>query len=203
MADARRAARGLAALGGARSDSGDERSWAKMAAVEGPAGDGEPWQSWLPNHAVFLRLREGLKSQSPAEAEKPACSPSPSPPPLTRNLVLGLGGELFLWDADDSSFLVVRLRGLGGAGEEPSLSQYQVRPSAGAARARGRRCEPSPGFGLWRPPFADPFPRQRLADADAVGATPAPGARAEGSGVRPPGGPATRLSGGRGAAGWL
>ncbi|XP_042821940.1 nuclear pore complex protein Nup88 isoform X4 [Panthera tigris] len=99
-----------------------------MAAAEGPAGDGEPWQSWLPNHAVFLRLREGLKSQSqsPAEAEKPTCSPSPSSPPLlTRNLVLGLGGELFLWDADDSSFLVVRLRGLGGAGEEPSLSQYQ------------------------------------------------------------------------------
>ncbi|XP_047688174.1 nuclear pore complex protein Nup88 isoform X1 [Prionailurus viverrinus] len=99
-----------------------------MAAAEGPAGDGEPWQSWLPNHAVFLRLREGLKSQSqsPAEAEKPTCSPSPSSPPLlTRNLVLGLGGELFLWDADDSSFLVVRLRGLGGGGEEPSLSQYQ------------------------------------------------------------------------------
>ncbi|XP_049493141.1 nuclear pore complex protein Nup88 isoform X3 [Panthera uncia] len=99
-----------------------------MAAAEGPAGDGEPWQSWLPNHAVFLRLREGLKSQSqsPAEAEKPTCSPSPSSPPLlTRNLVLGLGGELFLWDADDSSFLVVRLRGFGGAGEEPSLSQYQ------------------------------------------------------------------------------
>lgn len=128
-----------------------------MAAAEGPAGDGEPWQSWLPNHAVFLRLREGLKSQSqsqsPAEAEKPTCSPSPSSPPLlTRNLVLGLGGELFLWDADDSSFLVVRLRGLGGGGEEPSLSQYQVRPSAGACPGFGSpahagrcadRCKPS------------------------------------------------------------
>ncbi|XP_029784318.1 nuclear pore complex protein Nup88 [Suricata suricatta] len=96
-----------------------------MASAEGVAGGGEPWQTWLPNHAVFLRLREGLKSQSPAEAEKPACSPSPSSPPLTRNLVLGLGGELFLWDGDDSSFLVVRLRGVGGAGEEPGLSQYQ------------------------------------------------------------------------------
>ncbi|XP_021550320.1 nuclear pore complex protein Nup88 isoform X2 [Neomonachus schauinslandi] len=96
-----------------------------MAAAESPAGDGEPWQSWLPNHVVFLRLREGLKNQSPAEAEKPASSSPPSSPPLTRNLVLGLGAELFLWDGDGSSFLAVRLRGLGGAGEEPSLSQYQ------------------------------------------------------------------------------
>lgn len=104
-----------------------------MAAAEGPGGDGELWQSWLPNHVVFSRLREGLKNQSPAEAEKPASSslpssPPPPPPLLTRNLVLGLGGELFLWDADGSSFLVVRLRGLSGAGEESSLSQYQVRP---------------------------------------------------------------------------
>nr|XP_031530777.1 nuclear pore complex protein Nup88 [Vicugna pacos] len=102
-----------------------------MAAAEGLAGDGELWQTWLPNHAVFLRLREGLKNQSPAEAEKPASSslPSSSPPlppqSLTRNLVLGLGGELFLWDGEGSSFLVVRLRGLSCASEEPSLSQYQ------------------------------------------------------------------------------
>lgn len=105
-----------------------------MAAAEGPTGDGEPWQSWLPNHVVFLRLREGLKTHGPAEAEKPASSPSPSsPPPLTRNLVLGLGGDLFLWDGDGSAFLVVRLRGLGGAGDEPSLSQYQVGPHRGPA----------------------------------------------------------------------
>ncbi|XP_066118935.1 nuclear pore complex protein Nup88 isoform X1 [Saccopteryx bilineata] len=101
-----------------------------MSAAEGFSGDGELWQTWLPNHAVFLRLREGLKDQSPAEAEKPASSLSPSSPPLppqllTRNLVLGLGGELFLWDSEDSTFLVVCLRGLSGAGEEPSLSQYQ------------------------------------------------------------------------------
>ncbi|XP_015424709.1 PREDICTED: nuclear pore complex protein Nup88 isoform X1 [Myotis davidii] len=104
-----------------------------MATAEGSSGDGELWQTWLPNHVVFLRLREGLKNQSPAEAEKPASSslsssPPPLPPPpqlLTRNLVLGLGGELFLWDGEGSSFLVVRLRGLGSAGEEPSLSQYQ------------------------------------------------------------------------------
>lgn len=114
-----------------------------MAAIEGLAGDRDRWQTWLPNHVVFLRLREGLKNQSPAEAEKPAPSSLPSSPPLspqllTRNLVLGLDGELYLWDGEGSSFLVVRLRGLGGAGEEPSLSQYQVRrahlgndPSAG------------------------------------------------------------------------
>ncbi|KAI5280897.1 Nuclear Pore Complex Protein Nup88 [Manis pentadactyla] len=101
-----------------------------MAAIEGLAGDRDLWQTWLPNHVVFLRLREGLKNQSPAEAEKPApsslpSSPSLSPQSLTRNLVLGLDGELYLWDGEGSSFLVVRLRGLGGAGEEPSLSQYQ------------------------------------------------------------------------------
>ncbi|XP_029069092.1 nuclear pore complex protein Nup88 isoform X2 [Monodon monoceros] len=99
-----------------------------MAAAEGVAGDGELWQAWLPDHAVFLRLREGRKNQS--AAEKPASSSLPSPPPLpphllTRNLVLGLGGELFLWDGEGSSFLVVRLRDPSGAGEESSLSQYQ------------------------------------------------------------------------------
>ncbi|XP_030655913.1 nuclear pore complex protein Nup88 isoform X3 [Nomascus leucogenys] len=101
-----------------------------MAAAEGPVSDGELWQTWLPNHVVFLRLREGLKNQSPAEAEKPTSSSLPSSPPpqlLTRNVVFGLGGELFLWDGEDSSFLVVRLRGPsgGGGGEEPALSQYQ------------------------------------------------------------------------------
>uniref|UniRef100_A0A8V8TQD5 Nucleoporin 88 n=1 Tax=Homo sapiens TaxID=9606 RepID=A0A8V8TQD5_HUMAN len=99
-----------------------------MAAAEGPVGDGELWQTWLPNHVVFLRLREGLKNQSPTEAEKPASSSLPSSPPpqlLTRNVVFGLGGELFLWDGEDSSFLVVRLRGPSGGGEEPALSQYQ------------------------------------------------------------------------------
>ncbi|XP_008854172.1 nuclear pore complex protein Nup88 [Nannospalax galili] len=98
-----------------------------MAAAEGPAADGELWQSWLPNHVVFSRLREGLKTQSPVEAEKPAPSSTPLSPPqlLTRNLVFGLGGELFLWDVEGSAFLVVRLRGLSGGGAEPALSQYQ------------------------------------------------------------------------------
>ena len=121
----------MAALSGGLSNYNEESSWAKMAAVAGPSGDGELWQTWLPNHAVFVRLREGLKNQSPAEAGKAASLSLPSPPPpqlLTRNLLFGLGGELFLWDGEGSSFLVVRLRGLSGAGEEPSLSQYQVWP---------------------------------------------------------------------------
>uniref|UniRef100_H0WIZ2 Nucleoporin 88 n=1 Tax=Otolemur garnettii TaxID=30611 RepID=H0WIZ2_OTOGA len=99
-----------------------------MAAAEGPVSDGELWQTWLPSHVVFSRLREGLKNQSPAEAEKPASSSLPSSPPLpllTRNLVFGLGGELFLWDGEGSSFLVIRLRGVSGDSEEPPLSQYQ------------------------------------------------------------------------------
>ncbi|ELW63666.1 Nuclear pore complex protein Nup88 [Tupaia chinensis] len=97
-----------------------------MAAADGSVGDGELWQTWLPNHVVFLRLREGLKNQSPAEAEKPNSSPLPSSQQLlTRNLAFGLGGELFLWDGESCSFLLVRLRSLSGGGEEPSLSQYQ------------------------------------------------------------------------------
>nr|XP_058902687.1 nuclear pore complex protein Nup88 isoform X3 [Kogia breviceps] len=101
-----------------------------MAAAEGATVDGELWHAWLPDHAVFLQLQEGRKNQSPAAAEKPASSSLPSPPPLppqllTRNLVLGLGGELFIWDGEGSSFLVVRLRDPSGAGEESPLSQYQ------------------------------------------------------------------------------
>ena len=100
-----------------------------MAVAEGAAGDCELWQAWLPDHAVFLRLQEGRKNQSLAAAEKPASSSLPSPPQLlTRNLVLGLGGELFLWDGEGSCFLVVRLLDPSGAGEESPLSQYQVRP---------------------------------------------------------------------------
>lgn len=129
-----RAGRGLAELSGGLSNCSEESSWDKMAAAEGLSADSELWQTWLPNHVVFLRLREGLKNQSPAKTEKPASSSLPSSLPpvpqlLTRNLVLGLGGELFLWDQQDSSFSVVRLRGLSGAGEEPFLSQYKVRPS--------------------------------------------------------------------------
>ncbi|KAM9208653.1 nuclear pore complex protein Nup88 [Dugong dugon] len=97
-----------------------------MAAAEDPVEGGDLWHTRLPNHAVFLRLREGLKNQSPAETEKSASSSLPSPPPLlTTNLLFGLGGEIFLWDREGSSFLVVRLRSLSGSSEEPSLSQYQ------------------------------------------------------------------------------
>ncbi|XP_006899868.1 PREDICTED: nuclear pore complex protein Nup88, partial [Elephantulus edwardii] len=95
-----------------------------MAAAEDAVGDAELWHTLLPNHAVFVRLREGLKNHSRKEAEI-ASSSSLSSPLLTRNLLFGLGGDIFLWDGADSSFLVVRLWRLSGGGEEPSLSQYQ------------------------------------------------------------------------------
>ncbi|EHB02025.1 Nuclear pore complex protein Nup88 [Heterocephalus glaber] len=102
-----------------------------MAAAEGPVSDNDLWQTWLPNHVVFLRLRKGLKHQRPEEAEKPAssslASSSPPLPPqlLPRNLVFGLCGELFLWDGEGSCLLMVRIQGLSSGGEEPSLSRYQ------------------------------------------------------------------------------
>uniref|UniRef100_H0V1E7 Nucleoporin 88 n=1 Tax=Cavia porcellus TaxID=10141 RepID=H0V1E7_CAVPO len=101
-----------------------------MAAVEGAISDSDLWQTWLPNHVVFSRLREGLKHQRSPETEDPASSSSSSSPPvppqlLTKNIVFGLGGELFLWDGEGSCFLVVRLRGLSSGSKQPSLSHYQ------------------------------------------------------------------------------
>ncbi|KAJ1069527.1 hypothetical protein K5549_021479 [Capra hircus] len=77
--------------------------------------------TWLPNHAVFLRLQEGRENQGSAETEKPASSLPSSPPlppqSLTRNLLSGLA---------ESSFCGTRApSGPQRAGEEPSLSQYQ------------------------------------------------------------------------------
>lgn len=73
--------------------------WAQDGGAEGGPGDGELRPTWLPNHAVFLRLREGRKNQSSAEPEKPASS-LPSSPPLPpqllmRKLVLGLAESSF------------------------------------------------------------------------------------------------------------
>ena len=71
----------------------------KMAGAEGGPGDGELWQTWLPNHAVFLRLQEGRENQGSAETEKPASSLPSSPPlppqSLTRNLLSGLAESSF------------------------------------------------------------------------------------------------------------
>ncbi|XP_020820359.1 LOW QUALITY PROTEIN: nuclear pore complex protein Nup88 [Phascolarctos cinereus] len=110
-----------------------------MAAAEEAGGDGEQWRLWLPQHVVFVRLREGLRAlSSPAPGTE-----HPSPPTLTRNLLFGLGAELFLWDGTAGAFLAVRLRGPGsapgdgsgggasesdcggGGGEGPTLSRYQ------------------------------------------------------------------------------
>ena len=81
-------------IGCTLSGEATESCGLKTAGAEGGPGDGELWHTWLPNHAVFLRLREGRKNQSSAETEKPASS-LPSSPPLPpqllmRNLVLGL-----------------------------------------------------------------------------------------------------------------
>lgn len=161
----------MAALGSGLTNRNEESSWAKMAAAEGASGGGELWQTWLPNHVVFLQLREGLKNQSPAEAEKSASSSLPSSPPhlLTRNLVLGLGGELFLWDGEGSSFLVVRLRGLGGAGEESSLSHYQVRPGSSWKRPQpgselGAHCCSLPTLAIFRLPVGVLFKRKQTSN---------------------------------------
>uniref|UniRef100_A0A6I8NFR0 Nucleoporin 88 n=1 Tax=Ornithorhynchus anatinus TaxID=9258 RepID=A0A6I8NFR0_ORNAN len=87
-----------------------------MAAPEATGLEGEAWRAWLPQHAVFLRLRDGLKAAAP-----------PRKAPLTRNLLFGLGAELFLWERDGGAFLTVRLRGLAAAvaAQPASLSRYQ------------------------------------------------------------------------------
>ena len=60
---------------------------------------GELRHTWLPNHAVFLRLQEGRENQGSAETEKPASSLPSSPPlppqSLTRNLLSGLAESSF------------------------------------------------------------------------------------------------------------
>ncbi|XP_072475162.1 nuclear pore complex protein Nup88 isoform X2 [Notamacropus eugenii] len=106
-----------------------------MATAEEAGGDGEQWRLWLPQHVVFVRLREGLRALSPPAPG----AEQPSTPSLTRNLLFGLGAELFLWDGAAGAFLAVRLRGPGpapsdgsgsgggggGGGEGPALSRYQ------------------------------------------------------------------------------
>ncbi|XP_028564342.2 nuclear pore complex protein Nup88 isoform X3 [Podarcis muralis] len=91
---------------------------ATMAAAVAP-GLGERWWAELPHHAVLCRLRE----QADKEAG-PEPGPESSRPSLPRDLLFGLGGELFLWDAERAAFYALSLRGLG---DEPDrLGQYQT-----------------------------------------------------------------------------
>uniref|UniRef100_A0A5F8G759 Uncharacterized protein n=1 Tax=Monodelphis domestica TaxID=13616 RepID=A0A5F8G759_MONDO len=91
-----------------------------MAAAEEAGGDGEQWRLWLPQHVVFVRLREGLRGQSPPAPG----AEQPGPPSLTRNLLFGLGAELFLWDGAAGAFLAVRLRGPGSASGDGSGADF-------------------------------------------------------------------------------
>ncbi|XP_015736142.1 nuclear pore complex protein Nup88 [Coturnix japonica] len=69
----------------------------------------EQWRSVLPLHAVFGRLRHA--------------EPGPAPRcPLS--LLLGLDGDLLLWDGERGALLNVQLRRLSGA--EPELGRYQT-----------------------------------------------------------------------------
>lgn len=94
-----------------------------MAAEWGPA---EQWRAALPQHAVLSRLRE----RAPAPAARP---------PLIRNLLFGLDGDLFLWDGERSALHTIGLRRLGGP-DPAGLGRYQVGPGAevGGGAVRGR-----------------------------------------------------------------
>ena len=81
-----------------------------MAAEWGPA---EQWRAALPQHAAFGRLRDS----GPAPSAAPRS-------PLFRSLLLGLDGDLLLWDGERGALLDIDLRRLSGA--EPELGRYQV-----------------------------------------------------------------------------
>ncbi|XP_065587820.1 nuclear pore complex protein Nup88 [Cyrtonyx montezumae] len=82
-----------------------------MAAEWGPA---EQWRAALPQHAAFGRLRDAVPPSSAAAPRSP----------LIRSLLLGLDGDLLLWDGERGALLDIDLRRLGGA--EPELSRYQT-----------------------------------------------------------------------------
>ncbi|XP_048822481.1 nuclear pore complex protein Nup88 [Lagopus muta] len=81
-----------------------------MAAEWGPA---ERWRAALPQHAAFSRLRESGAATSAAPRS-----------PLIRSLLLGLDGDLLLWDGERGALLDIDLRRLSGA--EPELGRYQT-----------------------------------------------------------------------------
>uniref|UniRef100_A0A8B9MU31 Nucleoporin 88 n=1 Tax=Accipiter nisus TaxID=211598 RepID=A0A8B9MU31_9AVES len=86
-----------------------------MAAEWGPA---EQWRAALPQHAVLSRLRE--RAPPP-----PAAAAAAARPPLIRNLLFGLDGDLFLWDGERSALHTIGLRRLGGP-DPAGLGRYQT-----------------------------------------------------------------------------
>ncbi|XP_061461165.1 nuclear pore complex protein Nup88 isoform X2 [Rhineura floridana] len=86
-----------------------------MAAAVAP-GLGERWWAELPHHAVLCRLRDQA-AEARGEAEQ-------AWPALPRDLLFGLGGELFLWDGERAAFYALSLRSLGD--EPDSLGRYQT-----------------------------------------------------------------------------
>ncbi|XP_042298361.1 nuclear pore complex protein Nup88 [Sceloporus undulatus] len=90
-------------------------------------GLGERWWAQLPQHAALCRLRDQAQTQAQAQAQaqaSPEASEQLKAAPLPRDLMLGLGSELFLWDAERAAFYVLGLRGLGD--EPEGLGRYQT-----------------------------------------------------------------------------
>lgn len=86
-----------------------------MAVAAAVPGLGEHWWAELPQHAVLCRLREQAAEAGPEEGRSD----------LPRDLMFGLGGELFLWDGQRGAFYTLNLRSFGG--ESGGLGRYQVR----------------------------------------------------------------------------
>ncbi|XP_032071436.1 nuclear pore complex protein Nup88 [Thamnophis elegans] len=87
-----------------------------MAATAVSPGLGDHWWAELPRHAVLNRLKEQASEAGPeTEQTRPA---------LPRDLMFGIGGELFLWDRERAAFCVLSLRHLGD--DPDSLASYQI-----------------------------------------------------------------------------
>uniref|UniRef100_A0A8C7DXK9 Nucleoporin 88 n=1 Tax=Naja naja TaxID=35670 RepID=A0A8C7DXK9_NAJNA len=87
-----------------------------MAAAAVSPGLGDHWWAELPRHAVLSRLKEQASDAGPeTEQARPA---------LPRDLMFGIGGELFLWDRERAAFCVLSLRHLGD--DPDSLGLYQI-----------------------------------------------------------------------------
>ncbi|XP_064022488.1 nuclear pore complex protein Nup88 [Pogoniulus pusillus] len=79
--------------------------------MAGEWGSAEQWRAALPQHAVLSRLRDRV--------------PATARPPLIRNLLFGLDGDLLLWDGECSALHTIGLRRLGGP-DPAALSRYQT-----------------------------------------------------------------------------